>query len=60
MAGQERGGKGSSEFFHQYLRIKLKNIVLFSLIIAEIKQFFDALVSGVGTLRVSDLEKVKF
>lgn len=60
MAGQERGGKGSSEFFRHYLTVTLKNIVLFSLITAEIKQFFDALMSGVDTLHVSDFEKLKF
>lgn len=56
MAGQERGGKVSNEFFHQCLTVKLKNTVLFSFIIAEIKQFFHALISGVGTLHMSDLE----
>lgn len=56
MAGQERGGKVSNEFFHQCLTVKLKNTVLFSLIIAAIKQFFHALISGVGTLPMSDLE----
>lgn len=37
MAGQERGGEVSNEFFQQRLTVKLKNIVPFSLIIAEIK-----------------------
>lgn len=50
MAGQERGGKVSDEFFQQCLIVKLKNIVLFSLIIEEIEQFFHALISGVDTL----------
>lgn len=50
MAGQKRGGKVPEEFFHLCLMVKLKSIVLFNLIIAEIKQFFLPLISGVVTL----------
>lgn len=60
MAGQERGGEVLNEFFQLCLTIKLKNTVSFSLIIAEIKQLFHAVISGVGTLCMSDLENLKF
>ena len=57
MAGQERGGKVSNEFFHHCLTVKMINIVTFSLIIAEIKLFFRALISGVRVICVCQIWK---
>lgn len=59
VAGQERGGKVSHYFFHQFLTVKLTNTSI-SLIVAENKKFLYALIWGLGSLHISDLKSLKF
>lgn len=58
---QDRRGEVNCHFFffHWFLTVKLTNISI-SLLVAENKTFLHALISGLGSLHMSDLKKLKF